>query len=77
MSDSTSDPAEDPTTISAPLETTTGLHLAGPLGAESAPLACDEIAAPISEGQPRLILDLYDYQQQRISSRRQHLPINP
>jgi hypothetical protein len=78
MSNSTSAPTGDPSTISAPLETTTGLHLAGPLGPESAPRARDEITAVISKGHPRLIRDLYAYQQQRLAPRRQHpLPTGP
>lgn len=41
-------------------ETTTVMHVAGPLDRESAPLVRDEIATAIAEGHPNLVLDVRD-----------------
>jgi anti-anti-sigma factor len=68
MFDARKDPAKDPTPIPAPStievvphpETTTVLHLSGPLDRESAPLARNEIMAAIAEGHQDLILDVRD-----------------
>jgi anti-sigma B factor antagonist len=63
-----SDPTDDPTTapprstvdVVPHPETTTVLHLTGPLDRGSAPEVRSEIASAIAEGHPNLILDVRD-----------------